>query len=514
MRRAMFLWIGLTVLFAILFLRLIELTFFEGEKNRVLADTQRIKIRKVIAPRGIIYDRKMKPLVFNSPIFRNCPQKGEPCVYLNRETALSLEAQNKDANLVIDIGRKYPLGKATAFVLGYLGEASSEEVQAQKYLAGDFVGRSGLEEQYDNLLRGVDGGELVETNTEGLTVRKIGQKEPVAGLDLVLNLDADLQKVAYEALDGKKGAIVAQNPNTGEVLALVSSPSFDPSDITQKDLLNPDNPLFNRAISGGYPPGSTFKIVASIAALEEKIITADTKIEDTGIIRIGQYSYSNWYFTSRGKTEGNINIVRAIARSTDTFFYKLGEMVGPKKMIEWAKKFGLGTETGIDIPGEIAGLLPNSETGDWFLGNTFHLAIGQGDLNVSPLQINAMTSVVASGGKLCKPKLVHQEKVECTDINIKPDDLKLVVEGMKGACSPGGTAAPLFDYQINGQNIACKTGTAEFNDPKGNTHAWFTAFAPIDKPEISVTVLIEEGGEGSVVAAPMARMVMEEWFRK
>jgi penicillin-binding protein 2 len=356
MKRVMFLWISLTVLFAVLFLRLIQLSFFEGEKNRVLADTQRIKIRKVIAPRGIIYDRKMKPLVFNSPIFRNCSKKDQPCEYINRETALSLEAQNKDADLVIDIGRKYPLGKATSFVLGYLGEASPEEVSAQKYQAGDFVGRSGLEEQYDNLLRGVDGGELVETNTEGLTVRKIGQKEPVTGLDLILNLDADLQKAAFEALNGNKGAIVVQNPNTGEVLALVSSPSFDPSDITQKDLSNPDNPLFNRAISGGYPPGSTFKIVSSVAALEEKIITAETIIEDTGIIRIGQYSYSNWYFTSRGKTEGKINIVRAIARSTDTFFYKLGEMVGPNKIIEWAKKFGLGSKTGIDIPGEITGL--------------------------------------------------------------------------------------------------------------------------------------------------------------
>jgi len=183
-------------------------------------------------------------------------------------------------------------------------------------------------------------------------------------------------------------------------------------------------------------------------------------------------------------------------------------------MVEWAKKFGLGTQTGIDIPGEITGFLPDPGSGEWFLGNTFHLAIGQGDLNVSPIQVNVMTSVVGSGGKICKPKLVHQEKTECTDLKIKTEDLKLVIEGMKEACSPGGTAAPLFDYRVNGQPVACKTGTAEFNDPEGKTHAWFTAFAPIDKPEISVTVLIEEGGEGSVVAAPMARRVMEEWFRE
>lgn len=401
-----------------------------------------------------------------------------------------------------------------AHVLGFLGEATEEEVALKKYTNGDLVGRTGIEQTYDETLRGFDGGELVEIDTEGNVIRIIGQKEPIAGKDLYLNIDSRLQAVAYEALAGVKGAVIVQNPQNGEVLALVSSPSFNPDEISQTDFNNPNQPFFNRVISGEYPPGSTFKMVSGMAALESGAITEQTLIKDEGIIHIGPYSYSNWYFTSRGKTEGSINIVRAIARSTDTFFYKMGEMTGAQKIIDWAKIFRLGNKLGIEIPGESSGYLPDPTNNEWFLGNTYHLAIGQGSLGLTPLQVNAVTGVVATGGKWCKPDLARkindkETASSCQQLKISEKNIKIIKEGMKGACAAGGTATQFLDFI---PQVGCKTGTAEFNDPKGKTHAWFTVFAPFDNPQISVTVLVEAGGEGSVVAAPIAKKILELYF--
>jgi len=251
------------------------------------------------------------------------------------------------------------------------------------------------------------------------------------------------------------------------------------------------------------------------SALEEKKIDENTKINDTGIIRIGQFSFSNWYYTQYGKTEGEIGIVRAIARSNDVFFYKLGEMVGEDSLIEWAKKFKLGTKLGIEIAGESEGII--KEERKIYLGDLYHLAIGQGDLSVTPLQVNSWTQTIANGGKMCKPTIVRNQKSEirdqkdCQDLGISETTIKLITEGMKEACSSGGTAYPLFNFKIP---IACKTGTAEFGDPKNKTHAWITAFAPIDDPQIAITVLVEEGGEGSADAAPIAKEMLKSFFEE
>ena len=514
MRRYLIFWFLLIFAFGILIFRLVQLSIFEGERNRFLADTQRIRLRKISAPRGLIYDRNNIPLVSNWPIYRLCQK--DKCEIISRQKALELQAEGEDADLLLSIGRHYLLGESSAHLLGYLSEATRQEVEKKEYGLGDLVGRGGVEEQNDEILRGLDGQQLIETDTGGRILRLLGEKEPVAGKDLHLTIDSQLQKTAYQALNGKKGAVVAQNPETGEILALVSSPSFDPEDLNEAVLNNPDKPFFNRAISGAYPPGSTFKVVVSTAALEEGKITPETKIEDPGVITIGKYTYSNWLFTQRGRTEGLINLIRAIARSTDTFFYKVGEMVGANKLLEWAKMFGLGRNSGIDLPGENNGFLPDPQEGNWFLGNTYHLAIGQGSLGLTPLQVNQMTGVIASKGKICQPYVVQKEGGEsqnCSIIKIKPETIKAVTEGMKGACSPGGTAAVFFDYKVHGENIACKTGTAEFNDPKGRTHAWFTAFAPAENAEIVVTALVEAGGEGSTVAAPIVKKVLEEYFR-
>lgn len=517
-QRFLLFWFFLIIFFGILLARLFELTIIEGTKNREFADGQRIRLRKISAPRGEIFDRNGKPLVRNIPIFKECEVQSAKCKEITREQALNFEAQNREADLVIDIGRQYPYGEAMAHLLGYLGEVSQEEIKNHKL--GDLIGRTGVEEQYEDVLRGENGAELLEVDTQGKTIRKIGKKEATAGKDITLSIDANLQVAAYQALKGKKGAVVAQNPKNGEVLALVSTPSFDPGDITEEVLTDPATPLFNRAISGAYPPGSTFKIITAAAGLEEGKISSETKIEDPGEIIIGKYRYVNWYFTQYGKTEGVIDLVRAIKRSTDTFFYKVGEFIGATKLVEWGRKFGLAERLGIDIPGEISGFLPNPTSGDWFLGNTYHLSIGQGNLGSTPLQVNTMAGVIASGGKLCQPRLLRNEveprkdgnigtNGDCFEIGLKKETIRLITEGMREACSPGGTAFPLFDFS---PGVACKTGTAEFGDPAGRTHAWLTAFAPAENPEIVVTALVEAGGEGSSVAAPIVRKILEEYF--
>jgi len=509
--------LGLLVIgFLVLLGRLFELQIIFGTKNRALAEGNRVKREILPAPRGMIYDRNGKELVRNVPIHRKLRMDNGEWIIISREEALTLEARGETENLRMDIGRDYLYGEALAHVLGYLGEVNEDEVKKGFFKPGDLVGRMGVEEQYDLLLRGQDGGEVFEVDAQGNKIREIGKIEPISGKSLYLSIDAELSKIAYEALEKKPGAVVATEPQTGQVLVLVSSPSFNPNDINPQSLSDKSLPFFNRAISGVYPPGSTFKIVTSVAGLEEGKIDSQTTWNDTGEIRVGDYSYKNWYFTQYGKTEGTINLVRAIQRSTDTFFYKVGEWVGPKKLAQWAEAFGLGRKTGIDLPGEVEGLVPSPG----FLGNTYHFAIGQGDLLATPLQINMMTEVIANNGRLCQPivarstsdggpKGLLRGEINCQDLKLKQTNIDLIKEGMKGVCSPGGTAFPFFEFQ---PQVACKSGTAEFVNPQGKTHAWLTSFAPVDNPEIVATALLEGGGEGSYVAAPVVKKLMEAWF--
>jgi len=311
---------------------------------------------------------------------------------------------------------------------------------------------------------------------------------------------------------------------------LYSSPSYDPnlfssggnSDEILKLISDEANrPLLNRAIAGLFAPGSTFKIVTALAALEEGKITPQTQITDPGIIKIGDFEYRNWYFTSFGRTEGEVNLAKALARSVDTYFYKVGEMVGIEKLNFWAEKFGVKNKTGLDLPGELAGFMANPEWKEktkgerWFLGNTYHIAIGQGDLALTPLQVNQITSTVASEGKICRPRMLKlgaentPYEAECRDLGVKKEFWQAIKKGMVEACAEGGTGYPFFGFT---PQVACKTGTAETGDDK-TSHAWFTAFAPADNPEIVLTVLVEKGGEGSSVAAPIAKEILEKYFK-
>ncbi|KKU94722.1 MAG: Penicillin-binding protein 2 [Candidatus Amesbacteria bacterium GW2011_GWC1_48_10] len=507
-------------------------------------DENRIKQIRLAAPRGVIFDRNGTAIAGNEPA-------------VQKDEATGLETPSWQ--------RRYFLGEAGAHILGYLGEVSQDEVgllreAGRKYEPKSRIGRTGLEEGYEEKIRGKDGGRLVEVDSAGQVVRELGYRKPTAGDELRLTTDADLQKAAYDAFGFRperilKGAAVASIPGTGEILALVSSPSFDPNlfingqaDGVAGVLNNPELPMFNRGLGGLYPPGSTFKMVTMAAALASGKVNSGFTFADTGVIRVGSYSYSNWLFNKRGQTEGVVGFVRAMSRSTDTFFYKVGEMTTPEVMAQWAKDLGLGQKTGVEIYGEAGGLIPDPqwkelEKGEkWWLGNTYHMAIGQGDILVTPVQMNLVTNVIASGGRKCRPHLINESMndgqlpmndavTQCPNIKIPKETLKLIREGMIGACSPGGTAFPLFDwneaaiqskskslYADRGDQqlpvIACKTGTAEYVAADGRVlaHGWLTAFVPADDPQISVTVVVEGGGEGSNVAAPIVRKILAKYF--
>lgn len=524
--------------FAVLAGRLAELQIIKGAYFRELAEGNRIRRVPIPAGRGEIHARGGEILVANikdTKRLKFSSQSGFETVDVDDEV--------QGLDVITLFRREYKLADSFAHVSGYLGEVNEEEVgkvnedcpEKGVMIGGMWVGRVGIEKEYECVLAGAYGEELFEVDSSGNLVRSLGNKPPKQGETLITNIDFGLQEKVAQVMRDKNGAVIVSDIN-GEVLALFSSPSFDPNLFINKDSIKisklleaKDTPFFNRVIGGAYHPGSVFKPIVAVAALVENKIDKDFIYEDTGQIIVktpqGDFSYSNWFFTQYGGVEGRIGITRAIARSTDTFFYKIGEMLGPDKIAEWAMKFGLGIRSGIDLPGEVEGLVPTPiwkrevKGENWFLGNTYHYSIGQGDLAVTPLSINAATGAIANG-RLCKPKIVGES--ECEDLKIDENYLEEVREGMIGACSQGGTASAFFEWNANSQNgkVACKTGTAQtgVND---KTHAWFTIVAPAfsenpdsSEPQIVMTILVEEGGEGSVVAAPIAKEILDYWFNR
>lgn len=510
----------LVLFFLFLISRLFELQIIKGKYYRELSDGNRVRKITLPAPRGNILARGGEILVGNNSSKKRIVFKKEGGFELNDNTS------NSDQNELLTVYQRYYfLGPEFAHAGGYLGEANEGEIgkidpkcpEKGSRALGDLVGRSGLEEEYDCSLRGTSGEELIEVDITGKYLRTLGKINPIPGKDLKTNIDFGLQKKVAEEMNNKKGGIIATD-SKGEVLAFYSSPSFDPDNIV-KSLNDPSLPLFNRVIGGLYHPGSTFKPTVAAAALEEEKIDKNYRYLDTGIIKVNDYSYTNWYFTQYGKTEGEIGVVRAITRSTDTFFYKLGEITGIDDMVKYAGKFGYSEESGIDIPGEVPGLIPTPQwkkkvkNESWFLGNTYHFAIGQGDVAVTPVEVNRAIEVVGNGGEICTPRVVGTPK--CTDLKFKKENMDLIKTGMEGVCSEGGTGYTFFDFssKVGGKKVACKTGTAETNTD-GKTHAWFSLFYPSDFPEINLTVLVEGGGEGSSIAGPIARKVMDYWVTK
>ncbi len=351
-------------------------------------------------------------------------------------------------------------------------------------------------------------------------VRQLGEIPAQVGEDLIISLDFDLQEFVWEKLKEQKGAVVVLESKTGQILSLVSAPSFDPNafgfnkdeEKVESYLKDKENtPFFNRSLGGSYPPGSVFKPVVAIAALEEEKINPETIVVDSGPIKIGQWQYTNWYWNMYGVAEGEVNLTKGIARSNDIYFYKVGEWLGADNLVSWGKKFGLGQKTGIDLPAESAGLMPSPEwkkkvRGEpWFLGNTYHLSIGQGDLTATPLQVAAYTAAIANGGKFCPPQLKLKEQDDCLDLELRAENLKAVQKGMIAACQPKGSAASFFDFV---PQVGCKTGTAQ-TGREDESHAWFSLFVPASDPQLVVVVFIEKGGSGATVAAPIAKDIVE-----
>lgn len=556
--RNLFLPFILFLFLGILFIRAFFLQVVKGQYYRAISDSNRTKTVLIHAPRGIIFDRNGKPLTYNIPGFRE--NLNGKTLFLDQNQALPLIAEGK--NLEIDTLRAYPYKEIAAHVLGYIGQISPQELSDplfENYTATSIVGKEGIEKTYESRLKGIDGKKLYEVDSTGKVIRELGRDEPVIGENINLALDIDLQKKVYDAAkEIKKGAVIVSNPK-GEIFALVSKPVFDPNLFTQSSeyknssesgymtldsiLLDSQNqPLLDRAVSGVYPPGSTFKIVVASAALKDKTIDQNFQIEDTGILKVGAFSFSNWYFTGYGRTDGLVNVVKGIQRSNDIFFYKLAELLGVDKLAIGASKFGLGKKLGIDLPSEASGTLPTVEwkqknIGEqWYLGDTYHYGIGQGYLLTTPLQVNAWTQAIANGGRLYRPHLLKENPQVLASSLLDKNSFDLIRQGMIEACSTGGVAWPLFNFSVHNPKIvidnknilpvasgaadmrqvviACKTGTAENGNSTTLPHAWITLFAPAFNPQIVVTVLSENSGEGSNIAAPIAKKILEAYFSK
>lgn len=550
------------IFFFILISRLFQLTVVKGDYYRGLSERNRIREVVVEAQRGKIVDRKGYVLAENTPV-----------------------EVNESLKRIVS-KRYYKDGKDFGNILGYRQIADENDVEndpcINKIHPGDKVGKKGVEKLFECDLRGRNGKKLIEVNAQGLFKRTLNVVEPENGKTVQLSIDGDLQKRANELLTGKRGAVVGINPQTGEVLVMASSPSYDPqvfednkSDDINRLLKDSSKPLFNRASEGTYPPGSVFKPIVAVGALQEKSIEKDTVVEDTGKVKLGQQEFGTWNFLEHGRVEGNIDVIKAIQRSNDIFFYKIGEKIGPEKMKSWAEQFGYQSKTGIGID-EAMGTIPSPFwkqdvlKEQWFTGDTYNFSIGQGFVLVTPLQVALSVVPFANEGEYCSPSLIKMGTPlspgrHCKKLPIEKDNIDLVREGMKQACQVGGTGWPLFTFRVKDPNapsptptkaasggaelankepspspttmpldklwdptyllatnsammqttkavaVGCKTGTAE-SAQGGKPHAWFTVFAPFEKPEIAFSILVEEDGQGSDRAAPIARELLRQYF--
>jgi penicillin-binding protein 2 len=509
--------LGLVFLFIIIMARLVEIQLFKGEVFLDLANENRYFKVSIPPQRGVFFDRYQQPLVWNK---RTYLEVEDPLAAYTQTSSISREQALKSmatqsAKVRYGLERYYRFPESVAHILGYVGPVTTDDLVKDSSLkVSDILGKIGLERVFDQQLQGQEGSELYEIDALGKRQRLISKQTGQVGQNISTAIDPYLSQVALAAFKEQIGAAVIMNVNTGEVLTAISSPSFDANTLSlrfndvvlekqrqqqlQTLLTDPAQIFFNRAVSGAYPPGSVFKLVTALGGLESRKIDATTTVLDEGALKVGEYEYANWYFTQFGKTEGEISLQRALARSNDIYFYKVAEWLGPNQLAEFARLLGLGKATGIELGGETTGTVPDPSWKEqvvgepWYLGNTYHMGIGQGDILVSPLQIAQMTQAVANHGTLCQPTLLKENHGDCGELGLAEEHLELVLAGMLDACSAKGTAYPFFvynesyrdeeldaDQQIKNGAIACKTGTAEFGgvDEQGyrQTHGWLSA---------------------------------------
>ncbi|MBU1034110.1 hypothetical protein KKI22_04185 [Patescibacteria group bacterium] len=555
----------LLMVFSLLLIRLLDVEIVNGEHFFTLAENNRYFTKKNPAERAVFLDRYGQALVRNEKQYFKYLKKDQlysDKEFLAKEEALNLLATDS-ANLGYEFNRVYPYKESLSSVLGYISPVTENDLKKDFSLPiSNRIGRMGLEQFFDKNLQSEPALSKFETNALGQKQRLVSYTAPVYSSNIQTSLDPYLSELAYQAMAGKKGAVVIMDASNGEILTLISSPSFDANIFEEnfinslykrdssesmskiKEYLSDENKVFfNRSVAGAYPPGSIFKLVTAIGALEEGAIDENTIIEDNGTLKVGDFEYANWYFTQYGRTEGAISVERALTRSNDIFFYKAAEWLGPTKLAEYARLFGFGSPTGLQLSQEVAGLVPDpkwkeTELGEsWYLGNTYHFGIGQGDLLVTPVQIANMTQAIANQGTLCQGSLLPISQQNCRDLAIDEKNLEIVLSGMLGACSQGGTAYPLFPYntklaltlseedfsdsqKIDQGMIACKTGTAEFGaaDEKGyrKTHAWMTAILGVDQEKILNAELepITNEEKSSPNRAEWAELVRKNGFPK
>lgn len=590
--RVQFFYWAAAAVFLLLLSRLLILQIVNWDQNKALAEGNRIRETDIRAPRGVIYDAKHGIIARNIPnvevavtpvelprkaedrqatyqVLADVLKKSVPEVQqaaeakgarygqqvviadkLDRDT--SMLARVKTVGLAgVSVSenpqRQYDRTEEYAHLIGYTGRVSEDDLKRNDQLQGsDYVGKTGLERVYEDELRGTAGKRRVEVNAQGEAIKELASTEPVSGKNLILGIDPELQAAMYKAVDnGIKssrrkatgGSAIAINPKTGEIMGMVSAPSFDNNlfvnGIAQdkyNELSNDDRkPLFNRPVSGEYPPGSTFKLVTATGALAEGVVNPNTTVASPPFIEVGGSKFVDW----KESGHGSVNAAKALAVSSDVFFYTVAggfknqKGIGEDKLAEYMKQYGLGKQTGIDLPEERTGLVPTPQYKEetfnepWYIGNTYQMAIGQGYVLTTPLQVADYTAAVANGGLAYKPHLVKafenpDNPAEVTPvqpepiINLKVDKevIQTVQEGMRQAVA-SGTAQELNSLPVE---VCGKTGSAEFAN-ETNAHAWFTAYAPCNDPQIVITVMIEGGGEGSDVAVPAAKTILSQFFK-
>ncbi|MFQ5847112.1 MAG: penicillin-binding protein 2 [Candidatus Methylomirabilales bacterium] len=566
-----------TAAFFLLLLRFWSLQVLEGRYYATLSANNRLRLRSVEAPRGFILDRSGAVMVENRSSFNvyvtpaDVPDLDEAAraigavlklgpgevaakirggevrpyqpVLLAQEvderTMVAIEERKMDlpgVSLSVHPIRSYLDNEMAAHLLGYVSEVSQKQLLQEKYRdfhPGETVGQAGVERLFDAFVRGIDGREEIEVDAQGRLIRLLDRLDPQSGFNLVLTLDKKLQMVAEKAFAGRRGAVVAMNPQTGEILVWVSRPSYNPNRFARRlsreswEALasSPTHPFQNRPLQAQYAPGSIFKLVVMAAGLDAGVITPETTFYCPGYFKLGRFTYDDWKEGGHGQQ----NLMEAIANSCNVYFYQAALKEGITTIARVAREFGLGRKTGIDVGDEATGLVPTpawkrSALGDpWYPGDTVITGIGQGMILVTPLQVLNMVAAIANGGTLYRPWMV--KRVESWGgevvasygpevvrrVNLSPRVLELLRQGMLRVVEEGtGRSA-----RIPGIRVAGKTGTAQVVKKKAGTseetkdHAWFVAFAPYADPEIAVVVIAENAGFGSKAAAPVARAVLE-----
>jgi len=551
------------------------LQILQGSEYRKLSEENRLRIVRVTAPRGIIFDRNGIPLVKNTPYYfvsispqnldgldisalaellkmdrdvlsekvKNRPQQNlyEPIRLkegLSTKEIAFIEARRSDFPSLavdVDVSRDYLFGNTGAHLIGYLGKLNEFQYSSPDFRdvpSNAFIGQWGVEKLYDRQLRGTSGERIIEMDALGRELRLIKEKSPVRGDDVRLAMDIKLQKEAEESFGEKTGALVAMKPDTGEILAMISKPSFDPNlfargiKYRQWEELNQNKklPLLNRSLQSQYPPGSTFKIITAIAAMEEGAIDVNTKITCTGELVYGKWHFGCW----QKHGHGTLSLHRALVESCDVYFYDLGKRLGIDKIASYARMFGLGRETGLRMAKERSGVVPDTKWKQekrkqpWYLGETFNASIGQGYVAATPFQMAQMMSIVANGGYIYSPSLLMTENkpAPLTKLNIRQENFEEVKKALSGVVNEnGGTGWAAKSSMVN---ICGKTGTAQVVGMKRDSkylpemfrdHAWFVAFAPYEAPEIALSVMVEHGGHGGAAAAPIAKRAIEAYMK-